>query len=178
MKFANIILGKEVQIDPSTSVNNIKIGDNVRIGKRCSLYGGSDNILEIGDNAYIGMNTILNGFAAKLIIEKNVSISQFVNIMVDSGPNASPGMMKVFPIEKGPVTIGHDSWIGASVIIMPNVSLGEFCVVASNAFVNESFPAYSIIGGTPAKLIRAFTEDEKVKMNSVNNENGSADFNH
>lgn len=164
MKFANISLGKDVEIDPSTSINNVKIGDKVRIAKRCSIYGSNSNVLEIGQNSYIGMNSILNGYAAKLTIEENVSISQFVNIMVDSGPNASPGMMRIFPIEKGPITIGHDSWIGASAIIMPNVSLGEYCVVASNSFVNKSFPDFSIIGGTPAKLIRSFTDEEIAKM--------------
>ena len=164
MKMTNIILGKEIEIDPSTSINNVKIGDYVRIAKRCSIYGGPENLLEIGDNSYVGMNSLLNGFAAKLTIGENVSISQFVNIMVDSGPNASPGMMKVFPIINGPVTIGHDSWIGSNVIIMPNVVLGEYCVVASNSFVNKSFPAYSIIGGTPAKLLRTFSEKEKEMM--------------
>lgn len=178
MEIANIITGKDVTIDPSSTINNVKIGDHVKIAKRCSIYGGPENILEIGDNSYVGMNSVLNGFAAKLTIGNNVSISQFVNIMVDSGPNASPGMMKVFPIIKGSVTIGHDSWIGSSVIIMPNVILGEFCVVASNSFVNKSFPAYSILGGTPAKLIRTFTEEEKAKMNNVQKTSNPAGLGH
>jgi acetyltransferase-like isoleucine patch superfamily enzyme/2-polyprenyl-3-methyl-5-hydroxy-6-metoxy-1,4-benzoquinol methylase len=152
MNFANISLGSHVEIDPSTSINNVIIKDGVRIAKRCSIYGGPDNLLELGTNGYVGMNSVLNGFAAKL------------NIMVDSGPNASPGMMKLFPIVKGPITIGNDTWIGASAIIMPNVTLGEFCIVAANSFVNKSFPAFSIIGGSPAKLIRSFTEEEKEKV--------------
>ena len=69
-----------------------------------------------------------------------MSIAQNVNIMVDSGPNASPAMQRVFPTEKGPVTIGNHCWIGASAIIMPNVKLGEFCIVAANSYVNKSFP--------------------------------------
>jgi acetyltransferase-like isoleucine patch superfamily enzyme len=106
----------------------------------------------------------LNGFAEKLIIGGNVSIAQIVNIMVDSGPNASAAMQKVFPIKKGPVSIGNNCWIGANAIIMPDVQLGEFCVVAANSFVNKSFPAFSIIGGSPARLIRRFTEEEKLTM--------------
>jgi acetyltransferase-like isoleucine patch superfamily enzyme len=164
MNFANISLGSNVTIDPSTSINNVIIKDGVRIAKRCSIYGAPDNLLELGKNGYVGMSSILNGFAAKLRIGDNVSISQFVNIMVDSGPNASPGMMRLFPIVKGPITIGNDTWIGASAIIMPNVTLGEFCIVAANSFVNRSFPAFSIIGGSPAKLIRSFTEEEKEKV--------------
>ena len=164
MKFANISLGQDVEVDTSSSVNNVIIGDQVKIAKRCSVYGSPDCILEIGQGSYIGMNSVLNGFAAKLIIGSNVSIAQNVNIMVDSGPNASPAMQRVFPIEKGPVTIGNNCWIGASAIIMPNVNLGEFCIVAANSYVNSSFPAYSIIGGIPARLIRTFTEEEKTIM--------------
>ncbi len=164
MIYANITLGSNVEIDPTTSINNVIIKDNARISKRCSIYGGPDNQLELGANAYVGMNSIINGFAAKIKIGENVSISQNVNIMVDSGPNASPEMLRIFPIEKGPITIGNSCWIGASSIIMPNVTLGEFCVVAANSFVNKSFPPFSIIGGSPARLIRNFTPDEIEKM--------------
>lgn len=164
MKTANINLGDGVEIDPSSSVNNVIISDNVKIAKRCSIYGSSENLLEIGENTYVGMNCILNGFAAKLKVGENVSIAQNVNIMVDSGPNASPAMQRVFPIEKGPVQIGNNCWVGTGAIIMPNVSLGEFCIVAANSYVNKSFPAFSIIGGIPARLIRTFTEKEKTIM--------------
>jgi len=160
MKFSNIRLGSNVEIDPSTTINNVIINDGVKIAKRCSIYGGPENLLEIGENSYVGMNAIINGFAAKLKIGNNVSIAQNVNIMVDSGPNASPSMQKIFPLEKGPVTIGDNCWVGASSIIMPNVTLGEFCVVAAHSYVNKSFPSFSIVGGSPARLIRSFSEEE------------------
>ena len=56
-----------MEIDVSSSVNNVVIGDQVKIAKRCSIYGSPDCILEIGSGSYIGMNSVLNGFAAKLI---------------------------------------------------------------------------------------------------------------
>jgi len=164
MKYANINLGKDVEIDPSSSVNNVIIGDNVRIAKRCSVFGSPDNLLEIGSDSYIGMNCLLNGFAAKLTVGCNVSIAQNVNIMVDSGPNASPAMQNVFPVEKKPVTVGNHVWIGTGSIIMPGVTLGDYCIVAANSYVNKSFDPFTIIGGNPAKILRTFTEDEKQKM--------------
>lgn len=164
MKFANIYLGSDVEIDPSSSINNIRIGDHVKIAKRCSIFGGPDNLLEIGSYTYVGMNSILNGFAAKLIVGTNVSIAQGVNVMVDSGPNASDAMQKLFQIEKGAVTIGNHCWLGANAVIMPNVELGDFCVVAANSYVNKSFPAFSVIGGTPARLIRIFSKEEQAKL--------------
>ena len=164
MIYSNLNLGSNVEIDPTTSFNNVALGDNVRVAKYCSVFGSRDYLLEIDSNTYVGMNTIINGFAAKVRIGKNVSIAQNVNIMADSGPNASLSMQKVFPIEKGPVTIGNHCWIGASVVIVPNVTLGEYCIVAANSFVNKSFPAFSIIAGSPAKLIRSFTEEEKKEI--------------
>jgi len=154
MKISNIYLGNEVNIDPSTSINNAKIGDRVKIAKRCSIFGGPANLLEIGKDSYVGMNTTLNGFRAKLIIGERVSVAQNVNIMVDSGPNASPELQKIYPIIEGPIVIGDDSWIGVNCVIMPNVKLGKFCVVAANSFVNSDFEDYSLIGGSPAKFIK------------------------
>lgn len=154
MKTSNITLGENVFIDPSASVNNVTIGDGVKIAKRCSIFGSPENHLVLSEGSYVGMNTILNGFKAKLHIGKRVSIAQNVNIMVDSGPNASPELQKIYPIVIGEVSIGDDSWIGANAIIMPNVKLGKFCVVAANSFVNRDFDDYSLIGGTPARLIR------------------------
>jgi len=160
MKFSNILLGKNVEIETSTTINNVDIKDNVKIAKNCSIFGSANNLLEIGQDTYIGMNTIINGFDNKVIIGECVSIAQNVNIMSGSGPNASLKFQKIFPIIKGEVVIGNHTWLGASVIIMPNVRLGQFCVVAANSFVNSSFPDYCIIGGTPAKLIRKLSEEE------------------
>ena len=167
MIYSNIILGKDVQIDPSSSVNNVNIGDGVKIAKRVSAFGSKQYPLVIGEGTYVGMNTILNGYSEQLIIGSYVSFAQNVNVMVDSGPNASEKLQQVFPIVKAPVSIGDHSWIGASSVIMPGVTIGKYCVVAANSFVNASFPDYSIVGGTPAKLIRQLSESEIEKMNQL-----------
>ncbi|MDG4654633.1 acyltransferase [Chryseobacterium arthrosphaerae] len=162
MKISNISIGENVVIDPTTSINNVKIADNVKIAKLCSIYGSEKNQLEIGESSYVGMFSILNGFSRKLTIGKHVSIAQNVNIMTDSGPNASEEMQKIFPLISGEVQIGDHSWIGANVIIMPGVQLGKFCVVAANSFVNKSFPDYSMIGGNPAKLIKTLLSPDEI----------------
>lgn len=164
MIYSNIMLGSGVEIDPSSSVNNISIGDKVKIAKRVSAFGSKETPLIIGKESYIGMNSILNGYAAELSIGENVSIAQNVNIMTDSGPNASEKLQRIFPVITGKVRIGNHCWIGASSIIMPDVTLGEYCVVAAGSFVKDSFPDYSIIGGTPAKLIRKLNENEIIKL--------------
>lgn len=160
MIYSNINLGVGVEIDPSSSINNIKIGNNVKIAKRVSAFGSKEHPLEIGEGSRIAMNAILNGYGAKLTIGNNVGIGHNANIMTDSGPNFSTRLQRIFPIEQKEVTIGSNCWIGASSIIMPGVSLGDFCIVAAGSFVKTSFDSFSIIGGTPARLIRKFTEEE------------------
>jgi UDP-3-O-[3-hydroxymyristoyl] glucosamine N-acyltransferase len=103
MILSNISLDSGCDIDPSTSINNVEIGCNVKIAKRCSVFGSSTSPVKIGANTYIGMNTIINGYAASVAIGKNVSIAQSVNIMADSGPNASKEMQKYYPIVSGKV---------------------------------------------------------------------------
>jgi acetyltransferase-like isoleucine patch superfamily enzyme len=157
---SNIHLGKDISIEKDASINNIQIGDGTKIAGGVKLFGAPDHLLEVGKGCYFGLNTIVEGFNAKVTIGNHVSFAQNVNLMSGSGPNASLKMQQLFPIEKGPVTIGDHSWIGASAIIMPNVTLGQFCIVAANSFVTSSYPDFSVVGGTPAKLIRTLTPTE------------------
>ncbi|SET75774.1 acyltransferase [Hymenobacter actinosclerus] len=154
MILSNIKLGKNVEVDGTSSLNNVDIRDNVKISKYCTVFGSSNNVLHIGVSAYIGPNCFIQGYADHIEIGERVSIAQNVNIMSSSGPNASTAMQKYFPLIVGKVKIGNDCWIGANSVIMPNVVLGDFCVVAANSYVNQSFESFSVIGGNPAKLLK------------------------
>ena len=163
---SNINLGQNIKIEKDASINNVKIGDNTRIAGRVKIFGSQENILEVGKSCYFALDCFIEGFNAKVIIGDNVSFAPSVHLISGSGPNASTAMQKVFPIVKGPVTIGDHSWISVNSTIMPNVSIGKYCIVAANSFVNDSFPDYSIIGGVPAKLIRTLTSEEIEKLHS------------
>jgi acetyltransferase-like isoleucine patch superfamily enzyme len=160
MEISNIILGSGVMVDPTTSLNNVKLADRVKIAKYCSVFGSKEHPLEIGAGTIIAMFSIINGYSAPVVIGDNVSIAQNVNIMADSGPNASPALMRLFPIVKDGVVVGDGCWIGAGSIVMPGVHLGSFCIVAANSFLNSSFEDYSIVGGSPARLIRMLSDAE------------------
>jgi acetyltransferase-like isoleucine patch superfamily enzyme len=149
-----------VSVEKSSSLNNVKIGSNSKIAGNTNIYGSSEHILEIGESCYIGPNCLIEGYNASVNIGSFVSFAQNINLMSGSGPNASESMQRVFPIIKGEVVIGDHSWIGADSIIMPGVKIGRCCVVAANSFLNSSFDDYSIVGGTPAKLIRKMNKDE------------------
>jgi phosphonate metabolism protein (transferase hexapeptide repeat family) len=52
------------------------------------------------------------------------------------------------------VTIGHDTWIGHACIIMPGVTIGNGAIVGSNSVVTKDVAPYTIVAGSPAKLLR------------------------
>lgn len=46
-------------------------------------------------------------------------------------------------------------WIGANSVILQGVTIGENSVIAAGAIVNHDVPANSLVGGVPARLIKA-----------------------
>ena len=55
--------------------------------------------------------------------------------------------------EPQPVAIGDDVWIGARVMIMPGVTIGEGSIIAAGAVVTKDVPPYSIVAGVPAVVL-------------------------
>lgn len=57
------------------------------------------------------------------------------------------------------ITIGNDVWIGGNVTILPGVTIGSNAVVAAGAVVTKDVLDNSVVGGVPAKVIKAIEND-------------------
>lgn len=68
--------------------------------------------------------------------------------------NNSPNFHKDYTRDNRSVVIGNDVWIGANAIILPGVNIGNGAVIAAGAVVTKEVPAYAIVGGVPAKVIK------------------------
>lgn len=66
--------------------------------------------------------------------------------------------------EKYSVIIGNDVWIGSDVKILEGVIIGDGAIIAAGAVVTKNIPAYSIVGGVPAKLIRYRFEEKDIEF--------------
>ena len=62
---------------------------------------------------------------------------------------------------RGDIIIENDVWIGANVTILDNITIHNGSVIAAGSIVTKDVPAYSIVGGNPAKVIKyRFTEEQ------------------
>lgn len=69
---------------------------------------------------------------------------------------------------KGDIVIGNDVWIGYEAVIMAGVHIGDGAIIAARAVVTKDVPAYTIVGGVPAKKIRKrFTAEEIERLQKL-----------
>jgi acetyltransferase-like isoleucine patch superfamily enzyme len=119
-----------------TFTPSVKIGDNVIF--HTDVHIGCINRIEIGDDCL---------FASRVFITDHYH------------GDTSPEMLKIAPknrplLSKGPVIIKNKVWVGEGVAIMPNVTIGENSIIATNAVVTKDVPPNSVVAGIPAKVIK------------------------
>jgi len=107
--------------------------------------------VKVGMNVWIGPFTIIDG-SGKIVIGDYCTISAGVHIYTHD--NVKQTLTSgVIEIERTPVSIGNNVYIGPNAIITKGISIGNTCVIGANAFVNRDVPAHSIIMGQPGKVV-------------------------
>lgn len=56
--------------------------------------------------------------------------------------------------DKSEVEIGNDVWVGSNVTVMRGVKIGDGAIIAAGSIVTNDVPAYGVVGGIPAKIIK------------------------
>lgn len=73
-----------------------------------------------------------------------------------------------FNEEISQTNIGNNVWIGARVIIVGGISIGDGAIIAAGSVVTKDIPSYAIFGGVPAKLLRyRFTQEQIKKLTEI-----------
>jgi maltose O-acetyltransferase len=127
-----------------------RIGTNVNV-ERLSYFGDGSGI-EIGDNSGLGINCHIT--YAK--IGKNVMIGPDVFYIK---ANHKFDRLDIPLSEQGsseakPLIIEDNAWIGARVILLPGITIGEGAVIGAGSVITSNVPSYAIAAGNPARVIK------------------------
>lgn len=140
-------IGDNSMIEDFTTVNNnighVLIGDFTLIGLSNTIIGP----VIIGNHAMFAQNVVLSGMNHSY---QDISIAS-----------------RYQPCTTSTIIIEDEVWLGANVVVTAGVTIGKHSVVAAGSVVTKDVPAYSVVAGNPAKVIKQYdpasTEWKKVK---------------
>lgn len=125
----------------------------MKIGRKVALMRGTKVIrperISIGDNCIIGFDCFLGGEAG-LRIGNNVNIASFGVLLGGHHDIDDPNFTSILH----PIVIEDYVWIATRVTITGGVRLERGCVAAAGAVITRDVPAYTVVGGVPARKIR------------------------
>lgn len=155
----------------------IAIGDDVAIDDGCVLdaKGTGNQGIRIGSRVFIGRNTLLACKDGDIVLEDGVNISY--NCVVFSASVVRVGTETLLaaycylvggghafdrpdvPVvqqarpSRG-ITVGPGGWIGAGAVLLDGITVGAHAIVGAQAVVTEDVPAFAVVAGAPARVVR------------------------
>lgn len=134
-------LGENCYIEPPFHANwagkNVHFGNNVYANFNLTCI--DDTHIYVGDNTMMAPNVILATATHPVLPELR---------------------------EKGyqcnlPVRIGKNCWLGAGVIVLPGVTIGDNSVIGAGSLVNKDIPANVVAVGNPCKVLRPISQRDR-----------------
>jgi acetyltransferase-like isoleucine patch superfamily enzyme len=154
-----------------------KEGGEISVGNDCLIEGyvvceNEESKIVMGNNVYIGGSTVID-CAKSIIIEDDVLISYHVTIADTDGHSIKFSVRKndlqafrlgnvnwsLIPSKS--ILIKRGAWIGARSVILKGVTIGEGAIIGAGAVVTCNVPAWHIVAGNPAQIVRKIEEHER-----------------
>ncbi len=132
----------------------------ISLGDRCSLEhctylnaagSYSDGVsIDIGEGVFIGTGCEFN-ITSGLTIGRCSLVAAGTRIIDHNHGTAADAYIKDQPETSAPIRIGEDVWIGANVLILQGVTIGDGAIVAAGSVVTRSVAPYAVVAGCPAR---------------------------
>lgn len=162
---------------------SVKIGKGSSFEGMNKLHPNSSFSGQMGYGSYIGNNSVLQGKIGRYCsIGRNVKTNPGIHPFTYPYVSTSPAFYSVVKQNGGTFTntqryiefkyadkennfsviIGNDCWIGENVFLVGGITVNDGAVVLAGAVVTKDVPAYAIVGGIPAKIIKYRYDEESV----------------
>jgi acetyltransferase-like isoleucine patch superfamily enzyme len=146
----DVRLGKNVQLSKFINLYGCEIGDGTKIGA----------FVEIQKNATVGQNCKISShtfICEGVTIEDGVFVGHGVIFINDSYPQAisANGQVKTeqdWVVE--PTLVKRGASIGSGSTILSKVTIGEYAIVGAGSVITRDVPAYAVVAGNPARVLR------------------------
>jgi len=154
--------GLKVGIDRVLRCLGATIGDNVTFHRGLVIKNasrGSCRELSIGSGAWLGPNLVID-LADRVQIGEEAVISDGTIICTHFSVGERP-LSAVLPPVRGPFRMGRGAYIGVGVIVLHGVTIGECAVVGAGALVRADVPAWTVVVGMPAKVLKVLKDSSE-----------------
>src|SRR5262245_56184231 len=150
----------------------------VRIGRGASTYLGT--MFDVGPRGRVSVGDFALVHGARIVCDAAVEIGEYALIswnvvLMDSCRVPLDPAQRRRELERAaarrprhldggtgrPVRIGRNVWIGFDACVLPGVTIGEGAVVGAKSVVAEDVPAFAVVGGNPARVIRRLDGEEE-----------------
>ena len=118
-----------------------------------------------GKNVHFGKNVYAN-FNLTMVDDTHIYVGDAVmfgpNVVVaTAGHPILPELREKAYQYNFPVKIGRNCWLGAGVIVVPGVTIGENSVIGAGSVVTKDIPANVVAVGNPCRVLREINEHDK-----------------
>jgi acetyltransferase-like isoleucine patch superfamily enzyme len=131
-----IRFGSSPNVSPDVVFSNperIVIGDRVRIGSRCHIWAGHGQAqVRIGNDVLFGPEVMVTAATYRYN---------------DGGPVSDQAM------SEADIVIGDDVWLATRAIVLPGTTIGNGAIIGAGAVVKGDIPEFSIVAGSPARVV-------------------------
>jgi maltose O-acetyltransferase len=108
--------------------------------------------VSVGDDVFINFNTVILGCAA-VTIGDGAQIGPAVQLLAADHPRDAQSRRDLLEFAR-PVSIGSNAWLGAAVVVLPGVSVGDDSVIGAGSVVTRDVPSGVVAVGNPCRVVR------------------------
>lgn len=156
----DVKLGKDVKIYGFVNMYGCSIGDETKIGAFVEIQGGA----AVGKRVKISSHTFI---CEGVTIEDYVFIGHgvmFINDLYPRSTNPDGSIQTAADWKCVPTLIRRGASIGSNSTILAGVTVGEGAIVGAGSVVTRDVPAYAIVAGVPARVLRKVDAEESASV--------------